>query len=140
MHVAYALKRTGAVTTLQEAFSRYIGDGGPAFVRKETAMAEEIVAAVWADGAVPVLAHPGLLPISDLESYFRDWDLGGIEADHPAHTAMMRAYLGEWALRRRLVATGGSDWHGDDNPRDYLGCRRVDLRVVDELRGGRRGA
>lgn len=138
MHVAYALKETGAVGAVSEAFARFLGDDRPAYVPKETAAAEQIVAAVWADGAVPVLAHPGLLPIDDLETHFADWDLGGIEADHPAHSPMMRAYLAEWALHRGLPATGGSDWHGDETAREYIGCRRVDGSVVARLRALRR--
>jgi len=138
MHVAHALKEAGAVASASEAFSRFLGDEGPAYVLKETASAEEIVSAVWEDGAVPVLAHPGLLPISDLESHFADWELGGIEAEHPSHSPMMRAYLAEWATRRGIPATGGSDWHGDESAREYIGCRRVDGSVVASLRDSRR--
>lgn len=138
MHVAHALLRRGDVGSLQAAFVSYLGDGAPAYVPKKTDSAADTVTAVWDVGAVPVLAHPGLMPLDNLETHFSAWDLGGIEAHHPSHSAMMRAYLVEWAGRRGIPATGGSDWHGDENPRDYIGCMRVEESVVRELRAQRR--
>lgn len=138
MHVAHALLRRGDVGSLQAAFVTYLGDGAPAYVPKQTDSAAETVDAVWEAGAVPVLAHPGLMPLDNLETHFGSWDLGGIEAHHPSHSAMMRAYLVEWAGRRGLPATGGSDWHGEENPRDYIGCIRVEESLIAALRLQRR--
>jgi hypothetical protein len=39
-----------------------------------------------------------------------------------------------WSERADLIATGGSDWHGDERPEGYIGCVSVGSRVVDALR------
>ncbi len=138
LHVARAMLRGGHVASLTEAFRGFIGVGAAAYVPKHTATAPEVLAAVWGSGAVPVLAHPGLYGLEDLEGFFAGWELGGIEAIHPAHTPQVEERLRDWARRRDYVVTGGSDWHGDERPSAYIGCRGIALGDLDALESRRR--
>ncbi len=137
-HVAQALVRKGLVGTIQKAFSAFIGNGGIAYVGKGTRDAADVLQLVWLAGGVPVLAHPGLYGLADAESFFADWDLGGIEIDHPSHPPPLVPRLAAWAKSRGLLATAGSDWHGDDSASTYVGSRSVGVDVVEALRAMRR--
>lgn len=140
LHVARALVARSHVGTLAEAFARYLGSGACAYVPKQTPSARDALDAIWEAGAVPVLAHPGLYGLEEPERFFADWELGGIEARHPGHDAASEARFARWAGARDVVITGGSDWHGEERPAAYLGCRSVAADAVEALRSRRRPA
>ena len=50
----------------------------------------------------------------------RDW-LAGIEVDHPTQPPEERKVLRALAERLRIVASGGSDFHGDGKPHVRIG-------------------
>ena len=70
-------------------------------------------------GGAPSLAHPaslGMTP-SGLEAFVHRLaaaGLRGIEVHRADHTPAMRDLCAGIARRRRLVPTGGSDFHGPD--------------------------
>jgi predicted metal-dependent phosphoesterase TrpH len=112
-HVAQALLEKGCIASVQEAFERYIGRNGPAYVEREKMTPAEAVAFLRQRRALPVLAHPremedleGMLPtlqeagLAGMEVYYQDYDEASIER-------LLRI-----ARRRGLLPTGGSDYHG----------------------------
>jgi len=111
-HVAEALLRAGHVESVDEAFRRFIGSRGEAFVLRPAFRPERAIALIHAAGGVSVLAHPGSA-VSDLViEQLAAAGLQGIEVWHPQHgAAAVRRYH---ALARRLdlLETGGSDYHG----------------------------
>jgi 3',5'-nucleoside bisphosphate phosphatase len=137
-HIARALAGCGAVGSIEEAFRRFIGNGGPAFVPKVTPPLDRVLDAIWGSRAVPVLAHPGGYDLDAIRERVASFDIGGIEVAHPRHAADAEARLTEWAVERGWIATGGSDWHGDERPDLGIGCRGVGLEVVSALRERRR--
>lgn len=137
-HVARALLRRGLVTSLEEAFDRYLAAGRPAYVPRRHLDPEAGIEALRSAGALPVLAHPGLLraPLDDpgwLRSW-RDAGLAGIEAFHSRHTSPQVRRLIALAGRLELLVTGGSDCHGPGagHP-ELLGAVRVPTAWVDRL-------
>ena len=64
-HFAAVLIRKGAVETMNEAFDRYLGNRGAAYVPRETFSIEEALPLARASGAVPVLAHPHTPELGD---------------------------------------------------------------------------
>ncbi len=110
-HVAEALRRLGVVRSVQEAFNRYIADGGPAWVPSRGPDVAEAIAAVRAAGGCAVWAHPSL---EDARRFPRLAAIGleGVEALRPSLPPMESAALEHAARDTGLFVTGGSDWHG----------------------------
>jgi predicted metal-dependent phosphoesterase TrpH len=128
-HVADALVRIGAVRHIQEAFSRFIGDGGPAYVPSRGPDVAEAIEAVRAAGGVSVWAHPRL---DDARRFarLREMGLGGAEVLRPNVAPVTSSALEHAARDAGLFVTGGSDWHGGNPP---LGSWYVTHRHVSAL-------
>ncbi|MFJ7825919.1 PHP domain-containing protein [Psychrobacillus sp. NPDC096623] len=72
----------------------------------------EAVQAIVADGGIAVVAHPGQLDTYELISELVEVGLGGIERNHPDHTAEDYQRVEVLAEKHGLVMTGGTDFHG----------------------------
>jgi len=114
-HIAQALVNAGYVQTAQEAFERFLGDDGPAYVQYEKFLATDGVRLLRECGAVPVWAHPYLFrggPLEDTLAALLDAGLMGLEVYHPSHTPNQIEQLAALCDRHSLLKTGGSDYHG----------------------------
>ena len=117
--VAKALLRAGHVATVQEAFDRFLAEGGPAYVARTGASPAEVVRLIADAGGITSLAHPGPLGRDELIEPLVAAGLAALECYHSEHDeATTERYL---ALARTydLAVTGGSDFHG-------AGDRRAD--------------
>lgn len=141
-HIAQALVEAGAVADEQEAFDRYIADGGPAYVEKHALAPVDAVRLILRAGGACVLAHPGLwddragpsgVPEEVIEAMAAA-GMHGLEVDHPDHAPEQRERYRRLAARLGLVPTGGSDFHGDRLERSPLGGARCDPDAFAELR------
>ena len=117
-HIAQVLVEKGYVRSMHEAFERYIGMRGAAYVRKDRLSAADAIAAIRNAGGIAVLAHPIQLGIDDPDDLehvvakLADSGLSGLETRHSDHDAAeVRAYT-ELAQSRNLLMLGGSDYHG----------------------------
>jgi predicted metal-dependent phosphoesterase TrpH len=128
-HVAEAMVRKGAVRHTQEAFSRYIGDGAPAYVPSRGPDVAEAIEAVRDAGGISVWAHPR---IDDAKQFarLRKMGLGGAEVLRPNLAPVTSSALEHAARDAGLVVSGGSDWHGGNPP---LGSWYVTHRHVGAL-------
>ncbi|TDQ54740.1 PHP domain-containing protein [Actinorugispora endophytica] len=138
-HIARAIVEAGAAEDVPDAFDRWIGSGGPAYVARYALDPVRAVRLVRTAGGVCVLAHPargegaltGAVP-DELVERMAAAGLGGIEADHPAHDEAER---GRWRGRAAdlgLVVTGSSDDHGELTGR-RLGCSTTDPEAYARL-------
>src|SRR5689334_14558929 len=57
-HIAAVLARKGYVSSIKQAFDKYLGQGGAAYFDKERLTAQQAVDMVLQSGGLPVLAHP----------------------------------------------------------------------------------
>src|SRR5680860_225153 len=93
-HVADALVAKGAVRDRNEAFEKYLGPGGPAYVNRYAAPLVEMLATVASAGGVTVIAHPSSSHIqrgTDRESTsIRSWNS---VLTKPGHRAIARTPL-----------------------------------------------
>lgn len=111
-HLARALHKRGITRYYSEAFIRFIGDSGPAFVAEGFPGPVDAISAIHDAGGVAVLAHPPIdwavagLPI------LADLGLDGVECYRPGMEAADMMLLEHVAQEEGLFATGGSDWHG----------------------------
>jgi 3',5'-nucleoside bisphosphate phosphatase len=130
-HLARALLERGTTRSFAEAFDRYIGDRGPAFVRSDFPAVREAIDAIRQAGGVPVWAHPDVASFDAYVRTFAGWGLSGVECYRP-NTPPAESHLFESAARSLgLFRTGGSDWHGSH--RGPLGDFAVAYQDVREL-------
>jgi len=112
-HVALAMLEKGYITSIREAFDKYIARDGPAYVEREKLTPVEAVALVVRTDGLPVMAHP--LTVADPEAMIIELKaagLVGIEAYYAGYTIDEISRLASLADRHGLIATGGSDYHG----------------------------
>ncbi|MFN0063115.1 MAG: PHP domain-containing protein [Myxococcaceae bacterium] len=130
-HLARVLMQLGYVTSTQEAFERFLGDGRPAHVENRRITAEGAVALIGRAGGVASIAHPGVTRITKPElERLRAAGLGGLEAIHPEHPPSQQALFLRWTRELDLVPTAGSDFHGQRvSPHRHLG--QVSLPEAD---------
>ena len=146
-HIARVMVGKGFVKDEREAFQRYLGTGGKAWLPKEVLSPEQAVGLLAGLGATVSLAHPFIqgYPVAWLEGVLRDLvscGLDAIEVWHSEHNDAQTRLALEWAKRYDLGMTGGSDYHGINKPGIRLGRGRGGLRipldVLDKLEVRRR--
>ena len=138
-HIADALIAAGHVRDRQQAFDRFLADGGPAHVHRYTIEVDRGIDLVHEAGGLAVIAHPWgrgrerLLPPNVLQDLARDHGLDGIEVDHQDHDSDARRRLRALAESLGLLATGSSDYHGTGKLDHDLGCNTTDAAVFTEM-------
>lgn len=137
-HLAQALQERRYVSSVQEAFEKYLGRGGPAYVAWPKVAPEEAVALVRRAGGVPALAHPTTLAsfATRLPSLI-EAGLLGLECYYGAYETPVVEQLVAHANHFGLTPTGGSDFHGPDvaTGNVTLGGTLVPLSVISGLKG-----
>jgi predicted metal-dependent phosphoesterase TrpH len=133
-HVAQALLEAGHVATVTEAFDKYIGRTGPAYVERFRLTPEDAVALILRAGGVPVLAHPR--EVTDWVFPLVKAGLLGLEVHYGMYDDATRAELARLARQYGLIATGGSDFHGLNKMGHMSGLGQNDVppEVVEKLR------
>jgi predicted metal-dependent phosphoesterase TrpH len=133
-HVAQALLEAGYVTSVTEAFDKYIGRNGPAYVERYRQTPEDAVGLILRAGGVPVLAHP--IEVTDWIVPLVKAGLLGLEVYYGTYSDAERGELARLARQNGLIATGGSDFHGLDKMKRLsgLGETNVPPEAVERLR------
>jgi predicted metal-dependent phosphoesterase TrpH len=134
-HVAQAMVNRGYVKSVREAFDRWLRADGPANVPRRRLTPAEAVAVIRRAGGVPVLAHPGLANRDEMIPGLVAAGLAGIETDYPEHSVGQITGYRRMCQRLRLVATGGSDYHGSHTGRaSTVGSPHIPLEVWHALK------
>jgi predicted metal-dependent phosphoesterase TrpH len=111
-HVAQALLEKGHISTIAEAFDKYIGRNGPAYAEREKMTPVEVVAFLARKGYLPVLAHPADLDVDELLPQLKKAGLVGMEVYYQDYNEATIERLLATARRYDLLPMGGSDFHG----------------------------
>ncbi|WP_028550343.1 PHP domain-containing protein [Paenibacillus sp. UNC451MF] len=142
-HIADALVRKGYVASMTEAFDRYLGKDGAAYVNPPRIGPTTAIQWILEAGGVPVLAHPGLYDQDELIEELAANGLAGLEVYHSDHSPEQEQHYKQIAERHALIITAGSDFHGERNGVVFhapIGSRKVSVDVVDQLNQARRKA
>jgi 3',5'-nucleoside bisphosphate phosphatase len=110
--IAQALIAAGHVSTVAEAFERFLSEDGPAYVPHTGASPMEVVAHIAAAAGLSSLAHPGYTKKDEVIPPMVEAGLVAIEAFHSSHDAAAVAHYLEVARVFNLGVSGGSDYHG----------------------------
>lgn len=148
-HYARFMLKRGYVTSLAEAFERYIGDNCPCFLPREKITPTKGVELIIKAGGIPILAHPMLYGMSferlqGLVDIMKVAGLMGIEAIYTTNTTSDERETREFAKRNNLLISGGSDYHGVAKPKTDLGVGFGKLFVPEavwhDLKMAKRGS
>lgn len=114
-HVARALVAAGHASSVNDAFDRYLDHDGPCYVPRQGLGPRDAIEAITAAGGIPVLAHsPDAADRQPVMRELMDWGLRGLEVYYGTWEAPLVARMAAFAERVGLLATGGSDYHGDE--------------------------
>jgi predicted metal-dependent phosphoesterase TrpH len=116
--IAQALIRAGHVSSVSEAFERFLSEGRPAYVPHKGPGPDRVVEVIVGAGGIASLAHPGPLGRDHLIPSLVESGLTALEAYHSDHDARTQQRYLDLARDLDLSVTGGSDYHGNGRPRD----------------------
>lgn len=134
-HIATALVNGGHAESYHQAFHKYLGDGRPAFEKKENFTPEETIRLIAESGGLSFLAHPRRTISDEVITHLVKAGLDGIEVIHPSHTSELVTYYRDIVHQYFLLESGGSDFHGglreDD---DMIGQVTIPVSSVEVMR------
>jgi len=134
-HIAQAMLEKGYISSIKEAFTKYISRDGPAYVEREKMTPVEAVEIILKFNGLPVLAHPFTTSNPEIMIVeLKAAGLIGIEVYYNSYTADEINELISFADRYGLIATGGSDYHGLEAANEtMLGGVEVPMESVEQL-------
>ncbi|MBN1367327.1 MAG: PHP domain-containing protein [Dehalococcoidales bacterium] len=133
-HIAQAMQEKGYISSFKEAFNKYIGRNGPAYVERGKMTPAEAVKLIIKSGGLAVFAHP--ITYKDYETAIIDMvtaGLVGVEAYYNNSTVEDIRKILSLADKYNLVPTGGSDYHGIEATEVQMGGVEVPLSSAERL-------
>ena len=136
--IAKAMMKKGYVSTLKEAFDKYLYFGRPVFVERKSLTPEEAIELIHKSGGKAFLAHLNQTDKTDEELYtvlsnLKKAGLDGIEGYYTEYTEDMNRRYRKMAADLGLLLSGGSDFHGENKAGYELGTGKGNLRIPYEL-------
>ena len=141
-HFARVMMEKGYVTTVQEAFNKYLAKGSPCYVDRVRLSINDAVEMIKGAGGKAVLAHPIQLKLESDEAYkskfaeLKDLGIEGVEAFSSYHNEEENQKFKAMADELDLIVTGGSDFHGKTKPDVKLGIfgENVDIKINELIK------
>ena len=134
-HISQALLEKGYVRSEKEAFDKYIGHNGPAYVERYKLLPVEVVKLILDAQGLPVLAHPAdIADLDELVPKLKAAGLVGLEIYYGNYGSDIIGRLVKIARQYDLIATGGTDYHAfGDGLEVYIGSKLTPSRSVEQL-------
>lgn len=141
-HLAKVMVDKSQVRSTQEAFHKYLDEGGPAAVPIQKPTHNQVIETIHQNGGLAVLSHPGTRKFENLDralQKLKDSGLDGIEVFYPYHKKS-RYFMFGVAKARKLadkfdfLITGGSDCHGEGSQKFAIGRVKLKYKYVDRLK------
>jgi hypothetical protein len=133
-HIAQVMLEKKYVHTYNEAFRRYIGTNGPAYVPKANLSPQEAIDLIHEAGGVAVMAHPALTAYDEYIPTLKEQGMDGIEIYHPTHNRSDRQRYRKLGKKLDLFFIGGSDSHNRKGRYGDIGDQRVPYHYLDDMK------
>lgn len=133
LHLAKHLISLGKAKDLSEAFSRYIGKGGCAYVPSQYPPPYTVIEWIHKAGGLAVLAHPQLLPKKLLRREILGYNWDGIEAIYGWPGRFCPDPYVDLAKKHRLFVTAGSDFHAKSQYAPYIGASTLQGTLMQQF-------
>ncbi len=117
VHIMAALVESGIDTSISgELYKKLFGKSARSVIVRPTFEdSVSVLEAIHDAGGIAVLAHPGDYSSYDVMEKLVEAGIDGIEVWCPKHSEEQTEYLAAYAKKKKLLATGGSDFHGRFN-------------------------
>ena len=138
LHIAKSMLGEGYVSSMKEAFKRYLNVGGKCFVPRKTFTSREAIELIKEDEGLAVMAHPFLIPAQKMEltriiKGLVGLGIDGIEVYYIENTPDETRFLENISYKHNLMPTGGTDYHGINKAGVSLGVGRGDMSIPFSL-------
>ena len=138
-HIAKQLMKKKYVSSVKEAFDKYLAEGRSCYVERIMPTPQEAIALIRNSGGIPVLAH--LMYYKKLNaaekevlvSELKEAGLEGIEAYYNTYTPVEEEYVSSLAKQNALLLTGGTDFHGQNKPHISLFTGQGNMEVPEAI-------
>lgn len=138
-HIAKQLMKKKYVSSVKEAFDKYLAEGRSCYVERIMPTPQEAIALIRNSGGIPVLAH--LMYYKKLNaaekevlvSELKEAGLEGIEAYYNTYTPVEEEYVASLAKQNALLLTGGTDFHGQNKPHISLFTGQGNMDVPEAI-------
>ncbi len=134
LHIARMIMSFGYVSSIREAFWRFLGQGKPACAGKFKLSPRQAIKLIKSVGGLAVLAHPYLLNCDEWIPEFAKDGLDGIEVYYSIQNPQITVHYEKLAAKNELLMTGGSDCHGLAKGRALLGKVKIPYSLVEKLK------
>jgi predicted metal-dependent phosphoesterase TrpH len=131
-HIAQAMLKKGYISTISEAFSKYIGNSQPCYASGITTSVEEAIHTIHQAKGKAVLAHPYIYSKQHIRQ-IKNFPFDGVEAYYSRLPLHREIPWINYAKSKGLMITGGSDFHGKVKADIPLGCSWVNEETFQEL-------
>lgn len=132
-HIALAMIKKGYVNSIQQAFQYFIGEEKPCYIPGDAVSVEETLEAIHRAKGLSVIAHPHLIKDGELLKDLLAMPFDGIEGYYARFPPIAHERWLKIAKRKNWIATGGSDFHGENKPSLSLGSSWVGAETFANL-------
>lgn len=138
-HIAKLLMKKKYVSSIQEAFDKYLAEGRICYVERIMPTPQEAINLIKNSGGIPVLAHLMLYKKLDaaqkevLVHELKEYGLVGIETYYNTYTPVEQEYVSSLAKQWGLLKTGGTDFHGKNKPNISLFKGQGEMEVPESI-------
>lgn len=134
-HIAQLMVHKGYVSTIREAFEKYLREGALCFASGLRFHPKEVIEEIRKAGGKAILAHPHFIKKGSFLRKLLDLPFDGIECYYSVLAKALEVPWLKIAKERNWIATGGSDYHGSLKPHITLGCSWVSEHIFNILNG-----
>lgn len=138
-HFADVLIRKGYFKERQDVFDAVLKRGRGAYCHRILPTLERALTTIHNAGGIAIWAHPVYRKKNERSyvrktlKYMSRFDIDGVETYYPLYSDWQHKMLQEVAKEAGILESGGSDFHGDNQPGISLGIGRGDLKIPYKL-------
>ncbi|MBN3040506.1 MAG: PHP domain-containing protein [Candidatus Omnitrophica bacterium] len=134
LHLALELIENKKVSSLREAFRKYLSPGRPAYRSRFKHSVKEAIDLIKASGGLSFLAHPHMIADQSWVEEFICLGIDGLEVIYPGMPPVKRSLYSNLASKYNLLKSGGSDAHGSYKAHTNIGQVKIPYSWIVEMK------